>query len=85
MLDAGPRNAHIISDGEESDEDKYGEDEYAFGNDNHDEDLGDNPYVVLADNEEETENEHTSVLDDVNNGPEGGLAQEVDHDELRKS
>ena len=78
-LNAGPRDAHIISDGEESDDDEEGE--YAFGNDNHDEDLGDNPYGVLADNEEETENEHTSVLDDVNNGPEGGLAQEVDHDE----
>lgn len=75
--DANPCNAHIISDGDESNDDEYVEDGYAFVNENHAEDLGNNPYGILAENEEETENENASIQDDENNA----LAQESDYDE----
>lgn len=59
--DDNPRDAHIVSDGEESDDDDSEEDGYGFRSKNPTVDFGNNHYGILAEEDEDITQEQASV------------------------
>jgi hypothetical protein len=68
--DDDPHGVHIISDGKESDKDEDDKDGYAFGNKGHGEDLGNNPFGILAESNEGSEHEHALLQGEEDNASE---------------